>query len=142
MSSFPYQPVELAALALGWPAHAGRPVRRRCLTRARQLGWREIFVERARLRRAASTIVEPQALAVLLAHPALAPLPVEAQAPTALTGEVISSEGGAMEGVLVSARKVGSTITVTVVSDAQGRYRFPASKLDPGRYELGIRAVG
>ena len=31
------------------------------------------------------------ALAVLLAHPALAPLPVEAQAPTALTGEVISA---------------------------------------------------
>src|SRR5260370_9662371 len=82
------------------------------------------------------------ALAVLLAPPALAPLPGEAQAPTALTGEVISGGGGAMEGVLVSARKVGSTITVTVVSDAQGRYRFPASKLDPGRYELGIRAVG
>ena len=82
------------------------------------------------------------ALAVLLAHPALAPLPVAAQAPTALTGEVSAGDGGAMEGVLVSARKVGSTITVTVVSDAQGRYRFPASKLDPGRYELGIRAVG
>jgi len=82
------------------------------------------------------------ALAVPLAHPALAPLPAEAQAPTALTGEIIAGEGGAMEGVLVSARKAGSTVTVTVVSDAQGRYRFPPSKLPPGRYELGIRAVG
>src|SRR5258706_8224274 len=62
MSSFPYQPVELAALALGWSAHAGRPVGRRRLTRARRLGWREIFVEGARLRRAASTIVEHQDL--------------------------------------------------------------------------------
>src|SRR5207237_3454806 len=62
MSSFPYQPVELAPLALGWPTHAGRPVGRRRLTRARRLGWREIFVERARLRRAASTIVEHQDL--------------------------------------------------------------------------------
>src|SRR5437667_12761551 len=62
MLSFPYQPVELAALALGRPAHPGRPVRRRRLTRARRLGWREIFVERARLRRAASTIVEDQDL--------------------------------------------------------------------------------
>src|SRR3989442_2742504 len=82
------------------------------------------------------------ALAALLAHPALAPLPVVAQAPTALTGEVISGEGGAMEGVLVSARKVGSTVTVTGVTDAHGRYRFPPSKLPPGRYDLGVRAVG
>jgi virginiamycin B lyase len=47
-----------------------------------------------------------------------------------------------MEGVLVSAKKAASTITVTVVSDAQGRYRFPASKLPPGQYSLRIRAVG
>src|SRR5438270_771111 len=82
------------------------------------------------------------ALTLLLGHPALGARSVEAQAPTALTGEVASGEGGAMEGVLVSAKTVGSTVTVTVVSDAQGRYRFPASKLAPGRYELGIRAVG
>jgi streptogramin lyase len=47
-----------------------------------------------------------------------------------------------MEGVLVSAKKTESTITVTVVSDAHGRYRFPAAKLEPGRYALRIRAVG
>src|SRR5215469_11774178 len=60
----------------------------------------------------------------------------------ALSGRVTSLEEGAMEGVLVSAKKAGSTITVTVVSDEQGRYRFPASKLSPGNYALRVRAVG
>jgi len=47
-----------------------------------------------------------------------------------------------MEGVIVSAKKAGSTITISVVSDAEGRYRFPSAKLDPGPYSLRIRAVG
>ena len=45
----------------------------------------------------------------------------------ALGGQVTSAEEGAMEGVLVSAKKAGSTITITVASDAQGRYSFPAA---------------
>ncbi|HEX4989972.1 MAG TPA: carboxypeptidase-like regulatory domain-containing protein, partial [Candidatus Binatia bacterium] len=60
----------------------------------------------------------------------------------ALTGRVTSTEEGAMEGVLVSAKKVGSTITFTVVSNQEGRYQFPAAKLDPGPYSLTIRAPG
>ena len=48
----------------------------------------------------------------------------------------------AMEGVLVSAKKAGSTVTVTVVSDEQGRYSFPADRLEPGRYTISIRAIG
>jgi streptogramin lyase len=60
----------------------------------------------------------------------------------ALAGLVASAEDGAMEGVLVSAKRAGSTITVTVVSDAQGHYSFPAAKLDPGQYAVTIRAVG
>src|SRR5437762_3446077 len=60
----------------------------------------------------------------------------------ALTGRVSSVPEGPMEGVLVGAKKAGSTITVTVVSDAHGRYRFPSSKLSPGQYTLRIRAVG
>ena len=60
----------------------------------------------------------------------------------ALTGQVTSQEEGRMEGVLVSAKRDGSTITTTVVSDAQGRYSFPASRLAPGRYAIAIRAVG
>ena len=62
--------------------------------------------------------------------------------PDALTGQVSSAEEGPMEGVLVSAKRAGSTITITVVSDAQGRYSFPAAKLEPGPYALRIRAVG
>ncbi len=60
----------------------------------------------------------------------------------ALTGTVSSAEEGAMEGVLVSARLNGSNITTTVVSDANGRYSFPAARLGAGAYALTIRAAG
>src|SRR5712691_7642935 len=73
---------------------------------------------------------------------ALAAYCAGAAAQTALAGKVSSAEEGAMEGVLVSAKKAGSTITITVVSDAQGRYAFPSGKLEPGRYAIRIRAVG
>jgi virginiamycin B lyase len=68
--------------------------------------------------------------------------PASAQSAAALAGQITSAEEGPMEGVLVSARKAGSTITVTVVSDARGTYSFPAARLEPGRYSLRIRAVG
>ena len=47
-----------------------------------------------------------------------------------------------MEGVVVSARKEGSTIRISVISDAQGQFSFPATKLDPGSYKISIRAAG
>lgn len=47
-----------------------------------------------------------------------------------------------MEGVVVSARRTNSTMTVSVVTDSQGEYRFPAGRLEPGKYSLSIRAVG
>ena len=47
-----------------------------------------------------------------------------------------------MEGVLVSAQAAGSPITVTVVSDEHGRFRFPDGRLAPGHYALRIRAIG
>src|ERR1043166_5204230 len=59
-----------------------------------------------------------------------------------LSGTVSSDEEGAMEGVLVSAKKTGSTITLTVVSDRSGRFSFPAGRLEPGEYGLRIRAIG
>src|SRR5215470_5104115 len=65
-----------------------------------------------------------------------------AQAQTALSGFVSSSDEGAMEGVLVSAKKDGSTITTTVVTNAQGRYSFPAERIAPGKYTISIRAIG
>src|SRR5882672_4988009 len=72
----------------------------------------------------------------------LAALSTAAAAQTALSGTVSSAEEGAMEGVLVRAKMAGSTITVTVVSDAKGRYAFPAAKLPSGNYGLRIRAAG
>jgi streptogramin lyase len=63
-----------------------------------------------------------------------------AQGSAALTGVVSSPAEGAMEGVLVSAKGVGSTMTV--VSDAQGRYAFPGNRLEPGAYTVRIRATG
>jgi len=60
----------------------------------------------------------------------------------ALAGIVSSDKEPQMEGVLVSAKKVGGTITVTVVSDSHGRYAFPANRLQPGEYRLNARATG
>jgi len=65
-----------------------------------------------------------------------------AQAPVALTGQVSSAEEGAMEGVVVSARRDGSTISISVVTDARGRFAFPAARLEPGHYALKARAAG
>jgi virginiamycin B lyase len=86
-------------------------------------------------------VIIVSAVAVLLQR---APTTVRAQAQSsvALAGKVTSADERLMEGVLVSARRAGATITITVVSDAEGRYRFPSEKLSPGRYALRIRAVG
>jgi virginiamycin B lyase len=65
-----------------------------------------------------------------------------ALAQSALTGKVTSQKEGAMEGVLVSAKRAGSNITITVVSNAEGGYSFPGAKLTPGRYAIDIRAAG
>jgi streptogramin lyase len=59
-----------------------------------------------------------------------------------LAGSVSSATEGAMEGVLVSAQETGSPITVTVVSDARGRFSFPDGRLQSGHYALRVRAVG
>jgi hypothetical protein len=66
---------------------------------------------------------------------------VEAQVAAALSGRVTSADEGPMEGVLVSAKRAGSSITVTVVSDAAGDYSFPRERLAPGRYALSTRAA-
>src|SRR2546423_3029991 len=66
----------------------------------------------------------------------------QAQAPAALTGTVTSQQEGKMEGVLVSAKRAGGTVTITVVSDADGKFSFPASRLEAGDYTISIRAIG
>jgi virginiamycin B lyase len=64
-----------------------------------------------------------------------------AKAEPGLSGQVTAAEGP-MEGVLVTAKKNGSGIAYTVVSDANGRYSFPAGKIEGGEYTLRIRATG
>jgi len=63
-------------------------------------------------------------------------------ADTAMTGRVSSDREGAMEGVVVSARQTGSTMTVSVISDTEGKYGFPVSRVQPGHYDLTTRAAG
>ena len=87
------------------------------------------------------------ALPLMCCGPAVWSQPVVAQSSAAqsvvaLSGHVRSAEEGAMEGVLVSAHRDGTNITVTVVSDKAGQYAFPAERLSPGPYTLAIRAVG
>ena len=66
----------------------------------------------------------------------------EGTAAAALTGVVSSQADGPMEGVLVGAKRTGSTISTWVVSNAQGQYSFPRDRMEPGHYAISIRAVG
>src|SRR5882672_575451 len=61
---------------------------------------------------------------------------------SALGGLVSSQEEGMMEGVLVSAKRAGSTIATTVVTDSQGHHSFPRNRLELGQYTMRIRAIG
>jgi len=65
-----------------------------------------------------------------------------AQGGVALQGAVSSAKEGAMEGVVVTAKKDGSTIAISVATDNKGHYRFPAGRLEAGHYTLKIRATG
>jgi hypothetical protein len=67
---------------------------------------------------------------------------VRAEGLAALTGLVSSEAEGKMEGVVVTARRAGSIVQVSVTTDAEGRYSFPRDRLEPGEYTLDIRAVG
>ena len=59
-----------------------------------------------------------------------------------VNGRVTSEAEGPMEGVLVSAKAVESTMTVTVASDRHGDYVFPEGRLKPGDYRITTRAAG
>jgi streptogramin lyase len=82
------------------------------------------------------------AVVLVQASPAPADQKAAAPAPAALAGQVTSDAEGAMEGVVVTARKDGSIISISVTSDAHGHYSFPESRLAPGHYKIAIRAVG
>lgn len=68
-------------------------------------------------------------------------VPAQKPAAVSLAGRVSSEAEGAMEGVLVRAKGEGKTISITVATDHEGRYSFPAGKLPPGKYNIDIRAV-
>ena len=59
-----------------------------------------------------------------------------------LSGQVSSLDEPVMEGVVITAKKDGSTISVSVISDQKGRFSFPAERLEPGTYTLKARAAG
>ncbi len=77
-------------------------------------------------------------LLALPSHPAMA----QNHGPAALAGTVSSPQEGKMEGVVVSAKRPGSTIMVSVSTNAQGQYSFPQDRLAPGTYDITMRAVG
>jgi streptogramin lyase len=78
------------------------------------------------------------ALPFVGSHPAMA----QNHGPAALAGTVSSAEEGKMEGVVVSAKRPGSTIMVSVSTNAQGQYSFPQDRLAPGAYDITMRAIG
>src|SRR5215217_4602659 len=80
----------------------------------------------------------------VLAWPVLTSPPAMAQnrGPAALTGTVSSREERNMEGVVVSAKRPGSTMMVSVSTNARGEYSFPKDRLEPGDYDITMRAVG
>ena len=67
------------------------------------------------------------ALAAVVLHTAPAPLHAQAHTPSALTGQVRSTEEGPMEGVVVSAKKDGSTISISVVTNAEWLMSMPGT---------------
>ena len=81
-------------------------------------------------------------LAAIFASAVWLQLPAWSATSAALTGVVTSEAEPHMEGVVVSAKAVGGKVTVSVISDHDGRYSFPADRLAPGSYELRIRAIG
>jgi virginiamycin B lyase len=62
--------------------------------------------------------------------------------PPALSGTIRAQAEGPLEGVIVGAKRAASTITIWVVSNAQGQYAFPRDRLQAGKYVISVRAVG
>src|SRR6202051_3230358 len=81
-------------------------------------------------------------LAAILLQIASVRLRAQPQTASALSGQVTSAEEGPMEGVVVSAKKDDSTVSISVVTDAAGRFAFPVARLEPGHYALKARAAG
>ena len=57
-----------------------------------------------------------------------------------LSGTIVSPSGQNLDGVTVSAKREGSTITTSVYTDASGGYYFPP--LPEGKYRVWAQAIG
>src|SRR5436309_15438688 len=78
---------------------------------------------------------------LLLAAAAIMVMVTAAQAADQLlTGAISSRAGQKLEGVTVSAKMEGSTITTSVYTDETGGYYFPP--LPAGKYRLWAQALG
>src|SRR5216117_3765639 len=80
-------------------------------------GAKEVFMLNRR-----AVIMVVGALAMLFSGGVLR---LPAEEPVSLTGHIKSDEEGLMEGVAVSARRAGSNMTLTVLSNPKGVYSFP-----------------
>jgi len=87
-------------------------------------------------------MVRGQLWSIFAAGVAASALMTAAASGQGLSGNVSSAAEPTMEGVLVTAKKDGSSIAVTVVSDDKGYYSFPADRIGPGKYAISIRAIG
>src|SRR5882762_7264959 len=63
-----------------------------------------------------------------------------ASADQLLTGSIASAAGQKLEGVLISAKREGSTITTSVYTDQNGEYFFPA--MADGKYQVWAQTLG
>jgi streptogramin lyase len=71
---------------------------------------------------------------------AVALAPTVASADQLLTGAITGPTGQKLEGVQVSAKKEGATITTSVYTDLNGEYFFPA--MADGKYQVWAQALG
>src|SRR6202790_3978716 len=62
-----------------------------------------------------------------------------ASADQLLTGSITSASGQKLEGVQISAKKEGTTITTSVYTDQNGEYFFPA--MADGKYQVWAQAL-
>jgi len=77
---------------------------------------------------------------MLLATAAVMATTGVAYADQQLSGTISATAGQKLDGVTVSAKKVGSTITTSVYTDKDGGYYFPA--MADGQYKVWAQALG
>jgi len=77
---------------------------------------------------------------ILLASAASLVLASGAQADQLLAGAITSASGQKLDGVTVSAKREGTTITTSVYTDQDGNYYFPP--MADGKYQVWTNALG